>query len=141
MKVKKIILVLTALTLTFGIHAQNKVKYFNGSLDEAIAEAQKRNKPLFVKTYTDWCYYCKKLDKEVLTDGGVAEQLNKDFIAYKINMEKGEGDAVAKKYKVNGYPTLLILDGEGNLINRLVGFRDAETLQPELKIALKNNDL
>ncbi len=138
MNVKRILPLVAIALITFGINAQTQVKYFKGSFEEAIVEAQKQNKPLFVKTYTDWCYYCKKLDKEVLTDENVASQLNSDFVAIKINMEEGENEAIGKKYKVRGYPTLLILDGEGNLLNRLVGFRDAETLKPELQMALKD---
>ena len=51
---------------------------------------------------------------------------NPRFVSLKMDMEKGEGPKVAKRYGIEVYPTMLILDAEGNEIKRIVG-----ALQPQ----------
>jgi thiol:disulfide interchange protein len=88
----------------------------------ALQEARTSGKPLMVDFYTDWCGYCKKLDKEVYTDFGViAESVN--FVSVKINAEKSQ--QLAAQYQVSGFPTILWLDGNGKAVERLPGYADA----------------
>ena len=56
----------------------------------------------------------------------------KPFIE-KVDMEKGEGIELAKKYKVSAYPTMLVLDAEGNVIYTLVGACDANSLVQQVR--------
>jgi uncharacterized protein YyaL (SSP411 family) len=53
-----------------------------------IQEAEKLNKqnprPIFVDTYTDWCGWCKKMDKETFTNSVITEILNNKFYPVKI---------------------------------------------------------
>ena len=58
----------------------------------------------------------------------VGNYFNTHFINAKMDMEKGEGKEVAKKYKINAFPTLLFLDSDGNLIERLIGYKSPEAL-------------
>lgn len=51
----------------------------------------------------------------------MADYFNKNFVAFKVDCEKGEGPGIAKQYGVSGYPTLLFLDTDGNLVNKIVG--------------------
>jgi len=133
MKTRLLVLAIFCGLTISSLWAQNKVSYFEGSFDEALAEAGKQDKPLFIKTYTDWCYYCKKLEKESLADKGVASHLNNHFVVYQMNMEEPEGKLLGRKFKVRGYPTILILDSKGSELGRLVGYREATSLQTELK--------
>ena len=57
--------------------------------------------------------------KNVLTDQEVGEFMNDAFVNLKYDAEKGEGIKIAKKYKVTSYPTLLIIDSDGNLLERI----------------------
>ncbi len=43
-------------------------------------------------------------------------------------MEKGEGISLREKYDIKAFPTMLILDSEGTVINRIVGAMDAKKL-------------
>ena len=82
------------------------------SLEQALQAASAENKKIFIDFYTTWCAPCKIMDKEVFADSTVAAALNKQFINLKINAESDYGIPLAKKFKVNAYPTFVILDAQ-----------------------------
>jgi thiol:disulfide interchange protein len=88
-----------------------------GVLDKAAREG----KIVFLDLYTDWCLPCKVMDEEVFEDQATAEFMNKNFINYKVNAEKGEGPDLTVIYEVKGYPTHLFLDSRGRIIEKNLG--------------------
>lgn len=105
--------------LTIMIKAQNRsITFSQLSFKELKEQASKTNKLIFVDAYTTWCGPCKYMAKNVFTNDTVADYYNSHFINAKIDMEKGEGIELAKQYNVNCYPTLLYIDGKGNIIHR-----------------------
>jgi len=80
------------------------------TFNDALGQAKKAHKPVMVDFYTDWCGWCKKLDADTYTDKRVIK-LADQFVAVKVNAEK-EGEAVAKRYGITGFPTILFLDPE-----------------------------
>jgi uncharacterized protein YyaL (SSP411 family) len=122
--------------------AQNEthagINFFNGTLKEAIVKAKAENKFVFFDAYASWCGPCKAMDKDVFIDKTVADYLNAKFVAIRIDMEKGEGPELEKRYKsINGYPSLLFLDGSGMPLKTLLGSRDAEEFLAEAKLVAK----
>jgi hypothetical protein len=61
------------------------------------------------------------MSKNVFTNDTVAEYFNANFINAKIDMEAGEGIDIARLYNVNIYPSLLFINGQGQLVHRAVG--------------------
>ena len=62
---------------------------------------------------------------------------NKNFINMKVEMEKdADGSEIAKRYRVSAYPTLLLIDGEGNLIKSVIGFKTKAQLMAIAESAL-----
>jgi tetratricopeptide (TPR) repeat protein len=49
-----------------------------------------------------------------------------EVIFYKVDCEKGEGPAIAKKYGVRGYPTFMALNGHGEITDRWIGYEGPE---------------
>jgi thiol:disulfide interchange protein len=78
--------------------------------------------------YAAWCGPCKRLKETTFTDPRVGEYFNANYINVALDAEKGEGFELARQYGIRGYPTLLFLDPSGSVIERAVGFHDAETL-------------
>ena len=100
---KQIILSIAIFMLTFSVVvAQDKGIHFEkGTWAEVKAKAKAENKHIFVDAYTTWCGPCKWMAKNTFTDEKVGEFFTKNYIAYKLDMEKeGDGLDFAKKYKV-----------------------------------------
>ena len=101
---------LTFLFICFGslVFGQG-MQFETGSFEEIKAKAKKENKLIFLDAYTTWCGPCKWMAKTVFTNDTVAQYYNANFINAKIDMEKGEGIELAKKYAVRCYPNLLMV--------------------------------
>ncbi len=95
---------------------------------ELLKKAKDEGKLVFIDCYTSWCGPCRAMANSVFPKEEVGNYFNTRFINAKMDMEKGEGKEVAKKYKINAFPTLLFLDSDGNLIERLIGYKSPEAL-------------
>jgi thiol:disulfide interchange protein len=136
--IKSLVLLLLTFYGVAGAQSESHegISFFNGTLKEAIAKAE--NKFVFFDAYASWCGPCKAMDKDVFTDKTVSAYLNAKFVSIRIDMEKGEGPVLAKKYaSINGYPSLLFLDNGGMALKTLLGSRDAEEFLAEAKLVAK----
>ena len=117
---------------------KDSIHFFEGTWKEAVAKAKSENKYLFFDAYASWCVPCKTMEKEVYTDSKVAKYFNEKFIAIKVDMEKGEGTNLAKRFpSIDGYPSLLFFDSNGNLNKTILGSRHAEDFLKEAKLVAK----
>ena len=116
---KKIILFIVSSLFITSLYAQTKFQEL--SLTKALELAKSEKKLVFIDCYTSWCGPCKIMAKEVLPQKEVGDFLNELFVCVKYDMEEGEGPELAKKYKVDAYPTFLLLNADGDLINSIVG--------------------
>ena len=113
------------------------IRFFNGTWKEALAEAKKSGKTIFMDCYTDWCVPCKRLSKEVFTLKEVGDYFNEHFVNVKMDMGTGEGKTMGKQWGVNAFPTLLFFNTEGDVIHRIVGAPDLKILLAEGKRAVE----
>lgn len=67
---------------------KSPVKWYTIQEAEKLMKTSPRT--LFIDTYTDWCGWCKKMDKETFTDPVIAEILNKQFYPVKFDAEGSE---------------------------------------------------
>jgi thiol:disulfide interchange protein len=104
------------------------------TLDAALKKAAEQKKIVLVDFYTTWCGPCQALDRTTWKDPKVVALLKEKAICLKIDAEKEE--ALAQRFKVEGYPTILLLDAHGSLIKGFLGYRDASTFLSEFKDAL-----
>ena len=95
-------------------------------------ELQKELKvPLVVYFYTDWCPYCRALDKDYLPTAPVQDYL-RGVVKVRINPEQGQAErALAKRYGVNGYPSFFIARESAVPPVNVHPFRRAGKLTPE----------
>ena len=96
-----------------------------GNFASALTRAQKAKKLVFVDFYAVWCGPCKMMDRTVYTDSTVALETAR-YLSRKVDAEKGEGIELARRYKVDAYPTLLVVDAAGKELAREVGYRPAD---------------
>lgn len=149
---KKSILLIIMAFMAVGVHAQEKIEWM--SWDEAAkrAETDKQPKKVFVDVYTDWCGWCKKMDKDTFQDPEVAAYMQQNFYMVKLD---GEGPDPIEfrgktfKFVPSGrsgyhelaaallqgqlsYPTVVFLDEKMNMLSPVPGYKQS---QPFLKIA------
>lgn len=108
------------------------------SLDHALSKARNPAEPklVLVDCYTTWCIPCLEMANNEFPKAIAGDYINPRFVSVKIDMEKGEGIDIAKKYNVKAYPTFLILNSEGQEINRVVGKSTAEEFIAKVEAAL-----
>ncbi len=107
--------------------------------DEALAKAKETGKLVFMDCYTTWCGPCKMMDRQIFPLPEVGELFNKHFINLKKDMEKGEGIELARRFDIKVFPIMLILDGDGKEIHRIVGGRYKDALIKEVTEVLEKN--
>lgn len=133
--------IISTLFFSQGIHFQES------SFSDVLAKAKKENKLVFLDAYASWCGPCKMLERNVFSQKEVGDYYNLHFVNSHFDMEKGEGVALAKKYRVTSYPTLLFLDGDGVVVNKSLGYLNPAqfldlgkmVMDPEQKIENKIN--
>jgi thioredoxin-related protein len=60
------------------------------TFEQAVEKSKTEKRKIFIDVYTDWCGYCKVMDKNTFTDAKVAEMLNEHFYPVKFNAEQKE---------------------------------------------------
>jgi TolA-binding protein len=109
--------------------ADAAVKWSTESYGQILARAKQENKYVFVDFFTTWCGPCKRMDEKTFSDAKVQDLLN-SMIAADWDAEKDPNVALAKKYKVSAYPTLLVIGPDGNEVDRHLGYLEpAEFIQ------------
>jgi thioredoxin-related protein len=101
--------------------------------DEGYKKAVAENKIILVDAYTDWCGWCKVMDKKTYTDASVISKLNQSFVCIKLNPEVEETFAFADKKmrsaellqyigngQVTGFPTTIFWTNPGKDEKRYV---------------------
>ena len=119
-KVALLMLVASALTA-----AVPEVKW-ETSLAAAQSRAKAEHKVIFMDVWTAWCGWCIKLQRETFPSKEAQAALAK-VVPLRIMTQERDGtptkDAyLEKQFKVDGYPTLLILDAEGREVSRQPGY-------------------
>lgn len=124
--------VLITLTSIQIASAQNKIDWL--TFEEAATKTAENPKMVFVDVYTDWCGWCKKMDKDTFSDPEVIAYINENFYPVKMNAEntkrvfafKGKEyteAAMARAMRVTSYPNFVIMDATMENITQYPGYR------------------
>jgi thiol-disulfide isomerase/thioredoxin len=97
------------------------IAFVDKPFEALLAQAKAENKVIFIDAFTTWCGPCKVMSAKVFPRPEVGAVYNERFINAKIDMEKGEGPALATRYNVNAYPTYLFVDGNGDIVHKGLG--------------------
>ena len=123
---KKIVLAVFMAAMALSLSAQ--INFREGGFAEALEAAKSENKLVFMDCYTSWCGPCKLMASKEFVQEKAGEYFNPRFVSVKIDMEKGEGVELRKRYDVNAYPTLLVLNVKGELLCRHAGYLSVDEL-------------
>lgn len=126
--------VLLAGTGLSRLPAEEATTFADGTLAEAQARAAKEAKVVFVDFFTTWCAPCKLLDTTTWQAPAVITLLREKTVALRVNAEKERN--LAKQYRIDAYPTLLVLRPDGTEIDRYVGYLTADQFRETLEATL-----
>lgn len=150
-KVLRLVLVLSLPLLIASFHTPVKEKLKWLSLTELQSAFAKQPRPVIIDVYTDWCGWCKVMDRETYSNEKVIGYLNKNFYAVKFNAEsKAEVVFANKKYTYNpaynanelavyllggrmGFPTTVFLSALDAQPAPLSGYLKPSELEPPVK--------
>ncbi|MFA1772365.1 thioredoxin family protein [Rufibacter glacialis] len=133
---------LTALLLFIAFRparAQEKtgINFAASSWEQVLHTAKREGKAIFLYASTPGCRYCRQMEKEVFPMAAVSDFYNTRFVSFQINMEdKGEGEALAKKYGITSFPSYLYFDQEAELLHQSGAGKSAEEFIEDGKNAL-----
>jgi thioredoxin-related protein len=138
-----------------AVQAPSAVEPFKKQIPESIEwlsieEAAEKNKTeprkILIDVYTDWCGWCKRMDQTTFKDPTIVKYVNETYYAVKFDAEQQKDiDFKGKKYEFvraggrgyhelaaewlnnrMGYPTMVFLDEEMNVIQPIPGFLQAD---------------
>lgn len=94
---------------------------------QALKQSQEQSKLIFAYLETDWCTYCREMEKTTLQDRKLIEDMGGDFIWLKLNAEKDEdGIRLRDRFRIDSFPGMLILTSQGEEIDRITGYLSSE---------------
>lgn len=126
-----------------AINFQQKLKW-----KEIKQKAKQENKFIFLDFNTSWCIPCRRMETEIFTKDKVAEYVNQNFISSSYRCDTTANDTaeirdrypdaltLLKELNIKGYPTYVILNPDGNMVHKVVGYIKADVFIDELKMGL-----
>lgn len=144
---KKLIFILIIGFSIANTKAQEKINWL--SFEDAIAANKKTPKPILIDVYTDWCGYCKKMDRTTYANKTIIKAINNNFYAVKLDGE-GKKDITYKdqtfKFQKSGrngyhqlsaslmdgklsYPTTILLSKTEEKLQSIPGYLDKKTFE------------
>ena len=104
--------------------------------DVGLREAGKTQRPVLVDVYTDWCGWCKRMDRDVYSRPEVRNYLSSRFVTIRLNAEANDAAryegrswtsrSLASRFEVSGYPTTIFLRSNGEHLANLPGYIEAD---------------
>lgn len=120
---------MAAAVLSLSLAGMLSAGEWSTDLPKAVAKAKAEGKLVLVDfTGSDWCGWCKKLKAEVFDTQAFNDYAAKNLVLVEVDFphktelpeaQKAANKALAQKYGVKGFPTLVILDGSGQQVGEL----------------------
>lgn len=111
------------------------IDWFNGTVENAFAEAKQRNKPVFLYWGAVWCPPCHELKATIFKQQAFIDQ-SKLFIPVYLDGDTQQAQLYAEKFSVYGYPTVIVFSPQGDEITRLPGGVDIQRYVGLLELAI-----
>ena len=128
----------------------NTLEGWSTDLEKAFKDAKAQNKPVLVEfTGSDWCPPCIAMRKNVFSKKEFVEKASEDFILVELDFPRGDkevkkkNEPYAKKYDIEGFPTVILFDSNGKEFNRFFAsqYPKIDLFLDHLDKALERKDL
>lgn len=102
--------------------------------EAAKKQAKEENKPILINfTGTDWCGWCIKIEKEIFSKEEFKAYAKENLILMEVDFPekkkqsdevKAQNKVLDKEFKIEGYPTIFLIDSEGKKLSEDIGYRE-----------------
>lgn len=147
---KSVFLIICLMLMQLPVHAQEEISWLD--IEQGVRDAAAQDKIMLINIYTDWCGFCKRLDETTFLDDSVRTNIENHFIPIKFNAEMRDTIAfkgITYNYIEEGrrghhglaghlleqrlgYPTLVYVHQDGEIIHRAPGFKTKAEMLMEL---------
>lgn len=144
-------LIIFCLSVFATLHSYSQVNWL--TWDQAMEASKTEEKLVFIDLYTDWCGWCKVMDKKTFHQKEISEMLNTHFYPVKFDAERTDTIlfkgytfvnskeqkrsphqlAVSLLDKQMSYPSIVVLNEDFDRLHILKGFQDAKTMKEYLQ--------
>lgn len=143
-------------SVTVGVAALSAPAFANAlpgwstDLDKAFAQAKSEKKSVLVEfTGSDWCPPCIEMRKNVFSTKEFVKEASKKFILVELDFPNGDpavkekNQPFAEKYKIEGFPTVILFNPDGKEFSRFFASEHPSTKEflEHLDSALERKDL
>ena len=104
--------------------------------NEGMKQATSTGKPVIVDVYTNWCGWCRRMERDVYEKAEISDYLKKKFVTIKLNAEAKDGarwqgrdytsQDLSQQFRVSGYPTTIFLRSTGEHMANVPGYIPAD---------------
>jgi thiol:disulfide interchange protein len=122
---------------TISNHATVEIVW-ESDMPSALERARNEGKPVLVNFYADWCVWCKRLESTTLRDAKVATVLQNKVVPLSLDVD-GDGRDLSNEYRVDGLPTIVVLDAGGQEIGRIPGYMPPDSFLEQVESFLQQS--
>ncbi len=104
--------------------------------NDGLDRARSSGKPVIVNVYTDWCGWCRRMERDVYGKAEISRYLRERFVTIRLNAEasdaasyegrRTDSQGIAQRFRVSGYPTTVFLRSTGEHLANVPGYVPAD---------------
>jgi len=125
-------LILFCFVFTNQIHAA-VVEFSSTNFEDVKQQAEANNRPYFAYFTASWCMPCRMMDETTWQDPNLAEYIDNNYYAVKIDVDNFDGYVYKEEFKIVAYPTILLFQPNGTFMKRIEGSITGSKLQTYLE--------
>ena len=133
-----LVAVATLIVAAAAVSADAAVIRSANSFDHAKQLSESKGLPILIKVGASWCKNCEAFDAACASDSDVQTSIADHAILLATDGEKGEGVEIARTYGVTSYPTFVLVNAQGEMLDRWGGYWKASYFAETMTKAVAN---
>lgn len=130
----RILVVGMCLVAGLGVASVNAEEItWHTDLNKAWNQARAEQRPLLMFVIRDGCKFCDEMKAKTYANAEVADEINESYVALMIDPKQRAG--FAKDFKIEGYPTTLVISPQSKVLDRMKGYLPPEKFRQHLTTA------